>query len=214
MRPLALKAFYDQIVAEQPQVLLVTGDIGESDSVVRFVTELGQLAPIYFVLGNHDYYRGSIRRVRTEVAELCSTTPKLVWLTSAEVVELALFLQRMGAHIELSPDRRIVIEGVPRLRGASTRLAGDRLDVIEVRRRLVRVRTVNGVEGWVDANLLLSAQQMDELAHANRRRIAIAADADRGRAAGRAGPGDQRRAEHGRGHQNAEPGHQAARLSP
>jgi UDP-N-acetylglucosamine 1-carboxyvinyltransferase len=48
--------------------------------------------------------------------------------TEPEVVELALFLQRMGAHIELSPDRRIVIEGVPRLRGASTRLAGDRLE--------------------------------------------------------------------------------------
>jgi SH3-like domain-containing protein len=40
---------------------------------------------------------------------------------------------------------------------------GDRLDIIEVRRRLVRVRTVDGIEGWVDANLLLSAQQMDEL---------------------------------------------------
>src|SRR5260370_838802 len=47
--------------------------------------------------------------------------------TEPEVVELALFLQRMGAHIELSPDRRIVIEGVPRLRGASRGLAGDRL---------------------------------------------------------------------------------------
>ncbi len=43
-----------------------------------------------------------------------------------EVLELALFLQRMGARIELQPDRRIVIEGVPRLRGARTRLQGDR----------------------------------------------------------------------------------------
>src|ERR1700750_3188540 len=48
--------------------------------------------------------------------------------TEPEVVELALFLQRMGAHIELSPDRRIVIEGVPRLRGATRWLAGDRLE--------------------------------------------------------------------------------------
>jgi UDP-N-acetylglucosamine 1-carboxyvinyltransferase len=48
--------------------------------------------------------------------------------TEPEVVELALFLQRMGAQIELSPDRRIVIEGVPRLRGASRWLAGDRLE--------------------------------------------------------------------------------------
>jgi UDP-N-acetylglucosamine 1-carboxyvinyltransferase len=48
--------------------------------------------------------------------------------TEPEVVELALFLQRMGAQIELSPDRRLVIEGVGRLRAASTRLAGDRLE--------------------------------------------------------------------------------------
>jgi len=40
---------------------------------------------------------------------------------------------------------------------------GDRLDIIETRRRLVRVRTEGGVEGWVDANLLLTSQQMDEL---------------------------------------------------
>ncbi|HUB69253.1 MAG TPA: UDP-N-acetylglucosamine 1-carboxyvinyltransferase [Acidimicrobiales bacterium] len=43
-----------------------------------------------------------------------------------EVLELALFLQRMGARIELSPDRKVVIEGVPELRGAQTRLQGDR----------------------------------------------------------------------------------------
>src|SRR5947207_2575044 len=48
--------------------------------------------------------------------------------TEPEVVELALFLQRMGAQIGFSPDRRIVIEGVPRLRGASRWLAGDRLE--------------------------------------------------------------------------------------
>jgi UDP-N-acetylglucosamine 1-carboxyvinyltransferase len=46
--------------------------------------------------------------------------------TEPEVVELALFLQRMGARIEMSPGRRIVIEGVDRLRGATIRLQGDR----------------------------------------------------------------------------------------
>jgi UDP-N-acetylglucosamine 1-carboxyvinyltransferase len=46
--------------------------------------------------------------------------------TEPEVLELALFLQRMGARIELQPDRRIIIEGVKRLQGARTRLAGDR----------------------------------------------------------------------------------------
>ncbi|HEX3623335.1 MAG TPA: UDP-N-acetylglucosamine 1-carboxyvinyltransferase [Acidimicrobiales bacterium] len=45
-----------------------------------------------------------------------------------EVVELALFLQRMGARIELQPDRRFVIEGVPHLTGADQRLGGDRIE--------------------------------------------------------------------------------------
>jgi UDP-N-acetylglucosamine 1-carboxyvinyltransferase len=48
--------------------------------------------------------------------------------TEPEVVELALFLQRMGAHIALRPDRRFVIEGVEALNGAQARLAGDRLE--------------------------------------------------------------------------------------
>ncbi|MDQ2648799.1 MAG: UDP-N-acetylglucosamine 1-carboxyvinyltransferase [Actinomycetota bacterium] len=48
--------------------------------------------------------------------------------TEPEVVELALFLQRMGAHIALRPDRRFVIEGVESLSGAETALQGDRLE--------------------------------------------------------------------------------------
>jgi UDP-N-acetylglucosamine 1-carboxyvinyltransferase len=48
--------------------------------------------------------------------------------TEPEVIELALFLQRMGAGVELSPGRRFVIDGVGSLRGATTRLDGDRLE--------------------------------------------------------------------------------------
>lgn len=48
--------------------------------------------------------------------------------TEPEIIELALFLQRMGARLELHPGRRFVIEGVDRLHGASTTLAGDRLE--------------------------------------------------------------------------------------
>jgi UDP-N-acetylglucosamine 1-carboxyvinyltransferase len=48
--------------------------------------------------------------------------------TEPEVVELALFLQRMGARIELRPDRRVIIEGVERLGSASHTLSGDRIE--------------------------------------------------------------------------------------
>ena len=46
--------------------------------------------------------------------------------TEPEVIELALFLQRMGARIEQSPGRKFTIDGVDQLRGAQSSLAGDR----------------------------------------------------------------------------------------
>ena len=46
--------------------------------------------------------------------------------TEPEVIELALFLQRMGARIVLSPDRKWTIDGVDRLHGARVWLEGDR----------------------------------------------------------------------------------------
>ncbi|MFN8019479.1 MAG: UDP-N-acetylglucosamine 1-carboxyvinyltransferase [Acidimicrobiales bacterium] len=46
--------------------------------------------------------------------------------TEPEVIELALFLQRMGARIEQSPGRKFTIDGVESLKGAETTLAGDR----------------------------------------------------------------------------------------
>ncbi len=46
--------------------------------------------------------------------------------TEPEVIELALFLQRMGARIAFMPDRRVIIEGVDELRPARTTLEGDR----------------------------------------------------------------------------------------
>ncbi|HEY7334235.1 MAG TPA: SH3 domain-containing protein [Bryobacteraceae bacterium] len=40
---------------------------------------------------------------------------------------------------------------------------GERLDVLETRRRFVRVRTSTGAEGWTDLNLLLTESQMEDL---------------------------------------------------
>jgi UDP-N-acetylglucosamine 1-carboxyvinyltransferase len=48
--------------------------------------------------------------------------------TEPEVIELALFLQRMGARIEMRPNRRYIIEGVEELSGAAHHLKGDRIE--------------------------------------------------------------------------------------
>ena len=61
--------FLEQLQTARPDVVLVGGDIGEADSFAgylqRMVDALG--LPVHFVLGNHDYYKGSISGVR-EVA--------------------------------------------------------------------------------------------------------------------------------------------------
>lgn len=46
---------------------------------------------------------------------------------------------------------------------AATVKHGDKLDILLIRRRFVKVRSASGVEGWTDTKQLLTAAQMDEL---------------------------------------------------
>ncbi len=52
--------------------------------------------------------------------------------TEPEITDLIKLLQKMGAIIELKTDRRVVIEGVDRLRGASHTLLSDRNEVVSL----------------------------------------------------------------------------------
>ncbi len=49
-----------------------------------------------------------------------------------EIIDLIKFLQKMGAIIEIKVDRRIVVEGVERLRGASHTLLSDRNEAVSL----------------------------------------------------------------------------------
>ena len=51
----------------------------------------------------------------------------------------------------------------PRANAVATLKHGERLEVLETRRRFVKVRTAKGVEGWTDTNYLLSQQQVTDL---------------------------------------------------
>ena len=83
-------AFYARVHAEKPDALLIGGDIGEADSVTGILAEFAAAVevPIYFVLGNHDFYRGSIAGVRRMVAQQCVSSAWLHWLPAAGVVPL------------------------------------------------------------------------------------------------------------------------------
>lgn len=85
----AARAFGQSLRAEDPDSLglVVSGDIAEADCVEGHLRELqaGFSGPVYFVLGNHDYYRGSFRTVDRSIARLSESHEALVWLTRAPV---------------------------------------------------------------------------------------------------------------------------------
>ena len=87
--PGRVQELLDQIDAADPDTVLIGGDIGEAPDVIDYLKQFATLArPIYFVLGNHDFYRGSIRQVRAAVEDLCRRVENLNYLPSAGVVEL------------------------------------------------------------------------------------------------------------------------------
>jgi len=70
--------------------LVIAGDIGEADCVGAYLRQLHEslVQPIYFVLGNHDFYRGTFDEVRGSVRELVRTYTRLHWLSEEGVIAL------------------------------------------------------------------------------------------------------------------------------
>jgi predicted phosphohydrolase len=89
--PQVLMEYLECLSDASPDALLLGGDIAESQNLVDYLVLLDEhvSCPIYFVLGNHDYYYGSIEQVRQAVSELCRQRPKLFYLTEGSVVELS-----------------------------------------------------------------------------------------------------------------------------
>jgi Icc protein len=69
---------------------LIGGDIAKAGSVERHLRafEARLLRPVYFVLGNHDFYVGSIAKVRAAMAGLSRRSRLLQWLPAAGIVPL------------------------------------------------------------------------------------------------------------------------------
>jgi predicted phosphodiesterase len=88
--PAKRSTFYARVREEKLDAVLLGGDIGEADSVTELLLELadGLRIPIYFVLGNHDSYGGSIGSVRAAVAREAMASRWLHWLPASGVIPL------------------------------------------------------------------------------------------------------------------------------
>lgn len=90
LQPEHRRDFYDALLSLSPDAVLITGDIGESPSFDVLLIEMARAIarPVYFVLGNHDFYRGTIAEVRERAARLTQQETLLTYLTSACLVPL------------------------------------------------------------------------------------------------------------------------------
>jgi 3',5'-cyclic AMP phosphodiesterase CpdA len=85
-----IAALVRDISDARPDTLLVGGDIGEAPTFASYLDDLATALklPIYFVLGNHDYYKGSVAAVRDAALSLSQKSKQLTWLPDAGVVPL------------------------------------------------------------------------------------------------------------------------------
>ncbi|OGT51755.1 MAG: serine/threonine protein phosphatase [Gammaproteobacteria bacterium RIFCSPHIGHO2_12_FULL_42_13] len=74
--------FYQKIMRKKCNALLISGDIAEGSNIIDLLTEMADAIqkPIYFVLGNHDYYFSSVANVIKDITRLTKTHSGLYWL--------------------------------------------------------------------------------------------------------------------------------------
>jgi 3',5'-cyclic-AMP phosphodiesterase len=86
----AVEKFAGEIAATKADAVLVGGDISTAPALVRHLVmlEAHLLRPIYFVLGNHDAYHGSIAEVQAFARDMTKHSRHLRWLPEVGAVPL------------------------------------------------------------------------------------------------------------------------------
>jgi len=91
VEPPQVDAFCRSIIEAGADALVISGDIATARSVEKYLRQIEKHLQrrIYFVLGNHDFYDGSIGGVRDAMRTLSQQSSWLHWLPGADVVELS-----------------------------------------------------------------------------------------------------------------------------
>lgn len=82
--------FYQKIIRKTPDAIIISGDIAEGHSICDLLLEMLDTLkrPVYFVLGNHDYYGSSIDEVIRNISNLIKNNNQLCWLKTTGVLAL------------------------------------------------------------------------------------------------------------------------------
>ena len=86
-----LYGFLDALWTMKVDAFLISGDIAEAIDIIYYLKKMEAAIdlPVYFVLGNHDFYHGSIHKVRAEVIQFCEEYPQFQYLTNCDAIELS-----------------------------------------------------------------------------------------------------------------------------
>lgn len=84
------ETFYKDIISCSGDKILISGDIADAPSVAEILKEMAETInkPIYFVLGNHDYYHSDVHSVRQEMKDLTEKETLLYWLPASCIQSL------------------------------------------------------------------------------------------------------------------------------
>ena len=88
------ESFFRMLRGKSADAVVITGDISDARLLPGHLRELGQVCsprPVYFVLGNHDFYGSSFDDVDQSVVSVCKEQANLRHLGQGEII-------RLGSH--------------------------------------------------------------------------------------------------------------------
>src|SRR5579871_3252524 len=76
--------FKNWLLEQQSDALVLSGDIAEADSFAGYLRDLARIlpGPIYFVLGNHDFWGSSFSDVHAAAGRLVRECSNVHWLSA------------------------------------------------------------------------------------------------------------------------------------
>jgi predicted phosphohydrolase len=85
------RQYFDLLAAYEPDIVLIGGDISNGVASFNHLTQLAKVInkTIYFVLGNHDFYYGSIAKIRELAQKFSQEYPHIVYLTDNKIIPLS-----------------------------------------------------------------------------------------------------------------------------